>query len=170
VHLADFQRQDFIRLCERLRSRWNVPFRPTMLVAAFPLATALSYAAPFRAPPLLRAPARAAVLMQSVTPADQSPVEQFTGLVRGDLSFQAVRTGADVDTPGLAICSPDDCTTVVPAEVVHTAKVGSYFGLWFALSIGYAVCNKRVTNALPLPWCVAANVNPNSNPKAKPNL
>ena len=151
-------------------SRWNVPFRPTMLVAAFPLATALSYAAPFRAPPLLRAPARAAVLMQSVTPADQSPVEQFTGLVRGDLSFQAVRTGADVDTPGLAICSPDDCTTVVPAEVVHTAKVGSYFGLWFALSIGYAVCNKRVTNALPLPWCVAANVNPNSNPKAKPIL
>ena len=112
------------------RSRWHVPFRRTMLVVAFPLATALSYAAPFRAPPLLRAPARAAVLMQSVTPADQSPVEQFTGLVRGDLSFQAVRTGADVDTPGLAICSPDDCTTVVPAEVVHTAKVGSYFGLY----------------------------------------
>ena len=95
--------------------------------------------------------------MQSVAPADQSPAEQFSGLVRGDLSFQAVRTAAEIDTPGLAICSPDDCTTVVPAETVHAAKVGSYFGLWFVLSIGYAVCNKRVTNALPLPWCVATS-------------
>lgn len=152
----------------------------SMLLTLVPLATALTYVTPFSGsfvtpfgphvgpsrstgpsrrstPPLVRSPARAAVLMQSVAPADQSPAEQFSGLVRGDLSFQAVRTAAEIDTPGLAICSPDDCTTVVPAETVHAAKVGSYFGLWFVLSIGYAVCNKRVTNALPLPWCVATS-------------
>lgn len=30
-----------------------------------------------------------------------------------------------------------------------------YFALWFLLSVGYSVTNKKVTNVLPLPWAVA---------------
>ena len=30
-----------------------------------------------------------------------------------------------------------------------------YFGSWYLLSIGHSVFNKKVTNVLPLPWCVA---------------
>mmetsp|Transcript_18025 Transcript_18025/g.23726 ORF Transcript_18025/g.23726 Transcript_18025/m.23726 type:complete len:227 (+) Transcript_18025:101-781(+) len=33
-------------------------------------------------------------------------------------------------------------------------KVGGYFGLWYALNIGYNIYNKQVLNVLPLPWTV----------------
>ena len=35
-------------------------------------------------------------------------------------------------------------------------KVGSYFGLWYLLNIGYNIYNKRVLNALPVPWLMAS--------------
>ena len=31
-------------------------------------------------------------------------------------------------------------------------KLGVYFSLWFALSAGYNIANKRVLNAVALPW------------------
>ncbi len=31
-----------------------------------------------------------------------------------------------------------------------------YFALWYLLSIGHSVTGKQLTNALPLPWSVAA--------------
>ncbi len=65
-----------------------------------------------------------------------------------------MRSKDDV-APAIATCDPDQCTTLIPSDTVQRAKVGSYFGLWFALSIGYAVFNKRATNALELPWLVA---------------
>ena len=36
-----------------------------------------------------------------------------------------------------------------------TLEVGAYFGLWYALNIGYNVYNKKVLNAVPLPWTLA---------------
>lgn len=39
--------------------------------------------------------------------------------------------------------------------VAHTAKVASLFGLWYALNVVYNIGNKKVLNALPLPWLVA---------------
>lgn len=40
--------------------------------------------------------------------------------------------------------------------VLHTAKVAGYFGLWYALNVGYNVYNKKALNVLPLPWTIAA--------------
>lgn len=111
-----------------------------------------------------RAPARAVRSLPFMTDmaARRSPAARISGLVNGSLSLQAV-PNAEIGSPAIALCEdsaqgePELCTEVVPADTVHRAKVGSYFGLWFALSIGYAVCNKRVTNALPLPWLVATS-------------
>ena len=48
------------------------------------------------------------------------------------------------------------CATLVSQiGLAQRAKVGFYFGLWFLLSIGYSITNKRVTNLLPCPWSVA---------------
>jgi solute carrier family 35 protein E1 len=104
-----------------------------------------------------RAPARAARFapLMSAT-GKMNPAQQISGLIKGDLSLQAV-PDAEVGSPSIALCDPEACTEVVPSGTVHRAKVGSYFGVWFVLSIGYAVCNKRVTNALPLPWLVATS-------------
>ncbi|GAB5356407.1 hypothetical protein AAMO2058_000287400 [Amorphochlora amoebiformis] len=40
-------------------------------------------------------------------------------------------------------------------ELINTLKIGSYFGLWYALNIVYNVYNKKALNALPLPWTMA---------------
>eukprot|EP00614_Pseudopedinella_elastica_P015415 CAMPEP_0172582344 /NCGR_PEP_ID=MMETSP1068-20121228/1764_1 /TAXON_ID=35684 /ORGANISM="Pseudopedinella elastica, Strain CCMP716" /LENGTH=383 /DNA_ID=CAMNT_0013375667 /DNA_START=33 /DNA_END=1184 /DNA_ORIENTATION=+ len=39
--------------------------------------------------------------------------------------------------------------------VMHTLKLGTYFGLWYALNIGYNIYNKKALNVLPLPWTMA---------------
>lgn len=51
-------------------------------------------------------------------------------------------------------------TAAVPKKeskgLVETLKVGSLFGLWYALNIGYNIYNKRVLNMVPsLVWSVA---------------
>lgn len=76
--------------------------------------------------------------------------------MRGELKIQIIRDDEE-ESPAISVCSPEDCIEMIPASTVQRAKVGSYFGLWFALSVGYAVFNKRVTNALPLPWLVATS-------------
>ena len=62
-----------------------------------------------------------------------------------------------VDPEGcLVLCDPEDiCSFVMPRGLAQRLKVGSYFALWFALSVGYSITNKKVTNALPAPWSVA---------------
>jgi len=62
----------------------------------------------------------------------------------------------DSDSDGcIALCDLESCSVVAPVGLAQRAKVAGYFGLWFALSIGYSITNKKVTNVLPLPWSVA---------------
>lgn len=35
-------------------------------------------------------------------------------------------------------------------------KVGGYFGLWYLFNIAYNIYNKRLLNALPVPWLMAS--------------
>lgn len=35
-------------------------------------------------------------------------------------------------------------------------KVGTFFSLWYILNIGYNIYNKRILNAVPLPWTIGA--------------
>ena len=35
-------------------------------------------------------------------------------------------------------------------------KVGAFFSLWYILNIGYNIYNKRILNAIPLPWTIGA--------------
>ena len=62
----------------------------------------------------------------------------------------------DADVDGcIAICDTDECSILGSLGLFQRGKVAFYFALWFALSIGYSITNKRVTNVLPLPWSVA---------------
>ena len=91
-----------------------------------------------------------------VTSPDVTQVaEQLAGILQGQRSIETVPSATPEMAPSIATCGPDECTTLVSEDTVQRVKVGSYFSLWFALSTGYAVCNKRATNALPLPWLVA---------------
>ena len=46
----------------------------------------------------------------------------------------------------------DDCSMLGSVSMLRTMKLGLYFALWFGLSAGYNIANKRVLNAVPLPW------------------
>jgi len=43
------------------------------------------------------------------------------------------------------------------ASLAQTIKVGSYFGLWYALNIGYNIYNKKALNSMALPWIVGTS-------------
>jgi hypothetical protein len=49
--------------------------------------------------------------------------------------------------------------TVAPEEIdgslKRTIRLAVLFALWYVLNIGYNIGNKRVLNALPLPWTAA---------------
>jgi len=84
----------------------------------------------------------------SLTPASA------VAFARGEM--QLVSVPCDADSDGcLAFCDAEECAVVAPSGVVQRLKVGGYFALWFLLSVGYSITNKRVTNALPCPWSVA---------------
>jgi solute carrier family 35 protein E1 len=40
-------------------------------------------------------------------------------------------------------------------SLMETLKVGGYFGLWYALNIGYNIYNKKALNLVKLPWTMA---------------
>jgi solute carrier family 35 protein E1 len=61
-------------------------------------------------------------------------------------------------------CDPFDpesdefCTTPedeIDGSMKRTLKLTGLFALWYVLNIGYNIGNKRVLNALPIPWSVA---------------
>lgn len=92
-----------------------------------------------------------------ISPDVTQVAEQLAGILRGQRSLEAVPSTVPNTAPSIATCGPDECAMLVHEDTVQRFKVGSYFSLWFALSVGYAVCNKRATNALPLPWLVATS-------------
>ena len=65
--------------------------------------------------------------------------------------------GCSEDTDGcLALCDSDgECDVIAPLGLANRVRVAFYFGVWFALSVGYSITNKRLTNAFPMPWSVA---------------
>lgn len=74
---------------------------------------------------------------------------------RGETEVIKVRCDAD-ENGCYALCSEDDgCSIAAPVGLTQRLKVGFYFAVWFALSVGYSITNKRVTNVLPCPWSVA---------------
>ena len=76
--------------------------------------------------------------------------------LKGQLTAQTVPCSDDSDGC-VALCDEEKgiCETLAPLGMMMRLKVGLYFGIWFALSVGYSITNKRVTNVLPLPWSVA---------------
>jgi solute carrier family 35 protein E1 len=74
------------------------------------------------------------------------------------------RMDRKLSTP-TTIMSSDRATALETAERVkggeeadnigNTLEIGAYFGLWYALNIGYNVYNKKALNAVPLPWTLA---------------
>lgn len=56
----------------------------------------------------------------------------------------------------LSAGSSASITTSSKGSIKETLKVGSFFGLWYALNIGYNIYNKKVLNLVPeLVWSVA---------------
>ena len=65
----------------------------------------------------------------------------------------------DMDADGcLALChDTGECSIVAPVGLMQRLKVASYFALWFLLSVGYSLSNKKVNNLLPCPCSVATS-------------
>ncbi|CAM9828434.1 unnamed protein product [Chrysoparadoxa australica] len=101
-------------------------------------------------------------------------VAPCTGLHASPLATRGVGSRACISRapqPLLSAASPDatpeaepvSVPVAVPAAVeektqgslLHSLKIGSYFGLWYLFNIGYNIYNKRALNMLPLPWLVA---------------
>ena len=123
-----------------------------MLFLYAPAAAALSHSRAALSSPRLSSPVASAVQQPqkvvSLTPASA------VAFARGEM--QLVSVPCDADSDGcLAFCDAEECAVVAPSGVVQRLKVGGYFALWFLLSVGYSITNKRVTNALPCPWSVA---------------
>jgi len=77
-------------------------------------------------------------------------------------TVQKAATGVDYPLDGQ--CDPFDpesseFCTVEPEEIdgslKRTIRLGVLFLLWYILNIGYNIGNKRVLNALPIPWTAA---------------
>ena len=95
-------------------------------------------------------------------------VKTFSPAIKFQVQNHAVRssttTSLQASVPMDGSCDPFDpesaefCT--VPAEQIEsslkrTLKLTGLFALWYILNIGYNIGNKRVLNALPIPWTAA---------------
>jgi solute carrier family 35 protein E1 len=127
------------------------------MVAA--LQPSVSYIRPSHKPWPQR-PASARLGAATMLPMDRAVAPLHIGHLKSyclDKSTQVETVACAHDPDGChALCDEDACAVVATVSLAHRAKVGFYFGVWFLLSVGYSVSNKRVTNLLPLPWTVAA--------------
>ena len=85
----------------------------------------------------------------------------FTDAVNYDLASARARCvdctcGYSKERGGFALCNSARERRNAQKGWLSTVATTLYFALWYLLSIGHSVTNKQVTNALPLPWCVAA--------------
>ncbi len=103
-----------------------------------------------------RVPARARAAAQG-SPAAPLRIWRLAKLAEGDAWVDSVACGVG-DAECYAVCDAEECAIVGKTAVWDRLKITLYFGLWYVLSIGYSITNKRVTNALPMPWSVAAAV------------
>mmetsp|Transcript_17569 Transcript_17569/g.25654 ORF Transcript_17569/g.25654 Transcript_17569/m.25654 type:complete len:383 (-) Transcript_17569:458-1606(-) len=79
---------------------------------------------------------------QSVRPNLAGPlVSQFNDKLQSSIVSQVAAGGAVADSTS--------------SGTKQTLKVGTYFGLWYLLNIGYNIYNKKALNAFAAPWTVA---------------
>ncbi len=72
---------------------------------------------------------------------------------RGKASSERITCGELGTDECIVLCdSLDECALVGRADLLRRAKLGLYFSAWFALSAYYNIANKRVLNAVALPW------------------
>jgi len=76
-------------------------------------------------------------------------------VMHGSANVERVPCGDHSDDDCYAVCDKQECSIVGTVDQWDRLKITSYFGLWFLLSVGYSVTNKKVTNLLPLPYSVA---------------
>ena len=85
----------------------------------------------------------------------------FSDAVNFDLASARARCvdctcGYSEQRGGHTLCNSAKARRNAQKGWLSTVATTFYFALWYLLSIGHSVTNKRVTNALPLPWSVAA--------------
>jgi len=85
-------------------------------------------------------------------------------LIRASKPLNQVASTGDADYPIDRQCDPFDpessefCTVepeTIETNTKRTIRLGVLFALWYILNIGYNIGNKRVLNALPIPWTAA---------------
>jgi solute carrier family 35 protein E1 len=89
------------------------------------------------------------------------PFSPAKSCVKCDKTFKTALKTAVVPMDGS--CDPYDpessefCTVDEPIDgsLKRTIRLGTLFTLWYILNIGYNIGNKRVLNALPIPWTAA---------------
>jgi solute carrier family 35 protein E1 len=75
-------------------------------------------------------------------PRVETPEKSLTSLISSSTSLSASTSAVAVETE--------------KKDLAHTLKIGGFFGLWYALNIGYNIYNKKVLNVIPdLVWSVA---------------
>lgn len=98
----------------------------------------------------------AAAVVASPFPAKKT----FPAALQTQTPLYASITGGDIPQD----CDPYDpesseyCTTdasAIDGGMKRTIRLGGLFFLWYVLNIGYNIGNKRVLNALPIPWTAA---------------
>jgi len=84
----------------------------------------------------------------------QHPTGMLSQVSRGgQVSAKRMTMSADVSQPAAPVAEVPQAVKSEPADgLKHRLKIGGYFGLWYALNIGYNIYNKKVLNVLPLPW------------------
>eukprot|EP00640_Fibrocapsa_japonica_P003829 CAMPEP_0113936846 /NCGR_PEP_ID=MMETSP1339-20121228/3615_1 /TAXON_ID=94617 /ORGANISM="Fibrocapsa japonica" /LENGTH=364 /DNA_ID=CAMNT_0000939407 /DNA_START=144 /DNA_END=1238 /DNA_ORIENTATION=- /assembly_acc=CAM_ASM_000762 len=85
----------------------------------------------------------------------QHPTGMLSQVSRGgQVSAKRMTMSADVSQPAAPVAEVPQAVKSEPATdgLKHRLKIGGYFGLWYALNIGYNIYNKKVLNVLPLPW------------------
>lgn len=97
---------------------------------------------------VLAAVVSAAVALDRPSSAPKQSIGNFVGNI-----LKPAKSEKDVDMGAF----------IVPGKAAWALKTTSYFGLWYFFNIFYNVANKKVLNALNLPWlqslvCVAVGV------------
>lgn len=75
----------------------------------------------------------------------------FGGLAAALLAVQQIVSFKNKDQKSLAMLSTTG-TAEASDSKLKTLKLGVLFFLWYALNIAYNITNKKVLNAVPLPW------------------
>ena len=95
--------------------------------------------------------------MADIRNASSNPLTLVQSFARGELAPATVDCDADVDGCFALCFGPGDCSVLAPMGLMRRLQLGAYVALWFLLSVGYSISNKRVNMLLPCPCSVATS-------------